>query len=121
MAPKKCNVKYHIELLRLINKSKPGNRSTILKHLNDKGVHFICEVIHNIVNSKLHLSRKQRNKIRQGLGADKSCYRYLSKKSNSLNKKRKLIEQKGAGIGLFLSAALPFAIKLLEPLLSKKI
>jgi hypothetical protein len=119
MAPKKCNIKYHIQLLKLITKSKPDDKAVILTHLNDKGIHFICEVIHNIINSKLHLSKKQRSKIREGLMSRKTCYRFLSKKKNNINKKRKIIKQNGAGIGLLLSAALPFAIQLLSPILTR--
>jgi hypothetical protein len=120
MAPRKSNVKYHIQLMRIITRSKPGDRATILKHLNDKGVHFICEVIHNIINGNLHLSKKQRGLIRRGLMSEKECYRYLSKKKNNLYKKRKLIEQHGEGIGLLLARALPYAVQLIESLFKKK-
>jgi hypothetical protein len=119
MAPHSCNIKYHIQLLKLINKSKLPDREIILNHLNDRGIHFICEIIHNIINNKLPLTKKQEIQIRKKLINKKKCYRYLSKKKNNLAKKRKIINQNGAGIGLLLSTALPFAIQLLTPLLKK--
>jgi hypothetical protein len=120
MDSKTNNIKYHIGLLKLLNKSKSPNREIILNHLDDRGVHFICEIIHNIIHSKLRLSKKREKNLREKLINNKKSFRYLSKKANNINKKRKLIKQNGAGIGLLLSAALPFAIQLLTPLLSRK-
>jgi len=105
--------------LKIINKSNANNRDILLKHLSNDAINFLCEIIFNIINLKVPLSKKTINSLRIGLNKNKSCFRTLSKKDLNIRKRRILIRQNGNGIGLILSAAIPIITQLIKGVLSK--
>jgi len=111
--PKK-RVKNYIGLINLLNKSNSKKKEIILKHLNDKSIDFICELVHNVIHNNFNLSSKKVRKIKTLLHPNKKSFRYLSKKSGRIDKKRKLMVQHGQGIGVILSTVLPILLNVLS-------
>jgi hypothetical protein len=114
------DIRYYSNLLKLIKKSKSDDRNVILEHLNDDSIDFICEVIYNVINGKIRLTKHQTNKLRNKLREDKKCFRYLSKKGVKTKRRRKLIKQNGRGIGAILSIVLPIILELIANYFIKK-
>jgi hypothetical protein len=89
------------KLLRL-RRAKLAERRRLLDDADDSLVQCICETAHNCLKSNIPLTRAQYRK----LSRHKNTLRLLSRKGDSISKKRKIIKQSGG-----------FVLPLLAPLL----
>jgi hypothetical protein len=106
-------VKKYFELIKLLETSNPKKKEVILNHLDNNSIHFICELVHNVIHNNFQLNNKKINKLKTVLKPMKNCCRYLSKKSGKIERKRKLMVQHGKGLGLILSTAIPILLSLI--------
>lgn len=86
----------------------------IIEHLDDDAIDLICECVYNVLYNDLNLSKIKREKLKNQLHTH-CCLKNLKMISNSkvaVSKRRKAVLQEGEGIGLILSAILPFLTKL---------
>jgi hypothetical protein len=90
------------KLLRL-RKAKPAKRKKLLEEADDSLVHCICETAHNCLNTNIPLTGAQYLR----LSRHKKTLRRLTKKGESIKKKRKILKQSGG-----------FILPLLAPVLS---
>lgn len=87
-------VKKHSELLRALCKLDSKERIALLKSLEDKKIHCVCECIYNTLKGKIPLSTKQKTR----LSRHKSILRKLVKPGESIKKKRKVLLQTGGAL-----------------------
>lgn len=104
--------KNYITLLQSLKKMKMKDREKIIPYLKEDALDFICECFHNVLYTDLKL--KNRRKLSNRLKSSCSIHRLktISSKNKPLSAKIKALKQEGAGIGLILSAALPFLMNL---------
>lgn len=96
------NIKRHHHLLSLLAHAKPSQRAAILKTATSSQVKCLCEICKNVLCGNVPVSVSKLKKY-------KSTIREVAQKSTNLNRKRKLLCQKGG----FLPLILPAIISLL--------
>jgi hypothetical protein len=96
-------------LLRLLDKSNPSIRRSILKSADEGLVKAICECTDNILKGNVHLTSTQK----KGLARHRKVLRRIVRKGDGWKVKRKYIAQKG---GSFLSILLPMVSNILSNL-----
>ena len=94
-------------LLKTLVDAKPKLKKAIIKYASPDLVMAISEIILNMLKGIIKLTPQQK----QRLSRYKKEFRSLAKKNVSVNMKRKILIQKGAGAGI--AALLPIAIALL--------
>ena len=101
-------VRRALPLLKVLVNANPKLKKAIIKHASPNLVTAISEIALNMLKGVIKLSPQQK----QRLSRYKKEFRSLAKKNVSVNRKRKLLVQKGGGAGLAL--LLPLAISLLS-------
>lgn len=96
--------------LRNLRFSKPARRKLLLKNASKKLVKCICECAHNTLNKNVPLTKAQFKR----LAPYKQTLRKLCKRKESLNKKKKIINQSG---GFLLPLLTPIIALLLQSVL----
>jgi hypothetical protein len=105
--------KKFLALLKIMKKLKPDERSSLIPYLKSDCIEFLCECVHNVLYTDIGL--KNKNKIKKGIKSNCSVHRLktIASKTKSSEAKIKALKQEGKGLGLILSAALPFLINLI--------
>ena len=101
-------VRRALPLLKTLADAKPKLKKAIIKYASPDLVNAISEIVLNMLKGIIKLTPQQK----QRLSRYKKEFRSLAKKNVSVNKKRKILIQKGAGAGL--AALIPIAIALLS-------
>ena len=99
-------VRRALPLLKVLVIANPKLKKAIIKHASPNLVTAISEIALNMLKGVIKLTPQQK----QRLSRYKKEFRSLAKKNVSVNRKRKLLIQKGGGAGLAL--LLPLAISL---------
>ena len=99
-------VKRALPLLKTLAEAKPKFKKAIIKNASPDLMKAVSEIALNMLKGIIKLTPQQK----QRLSRYKKEFRSLAKKSVSVNKKRKLLVQKGGGaaLGLLLPLALSF-------------
>lgn len=114
MAPrkKKKDIQRVYTFLKTIHGLKPGQFEVLSSYLSDEGTQELSACVRNSICSEL-IPKKKRNKLKEKLWAAKKDLRYISKKSNNLEKRRKRLPKIGGNIGLIISSVLPILLQIL--------
>jgi hypothetical protein len=104
--------KKYLDLLRILKKLNVQDRSKIVPYLKADAIDFVCECFHNVLYTDLNI--KNKGKLRSKLKKNCSIHRIktIANKSKPLELKIKALKQEGSGLGLILSAAIPFLTSL---------
>ena len=107
--------KKYLPLIKIVKKLKPEERSEIVWYLKNEAVEFLCECVHNVLYTDIGI--KNKNKLKNKIKNSCSIHRLksISSKSRSTEAKVKALRQEGKGLGLILSAAIPFLMSLFSP------
>ena len=97
-----------LPLLKTLVDAKPKLKKAIIKYASPDLVMAISEIALNMLKGVIKLTPQQK----QRLSRYKKEFRSLAKKNVSVDKKRKILVQKGGGAGLAL--LLPLALSLLS-------
>ena len=100
-------VKRALPLLKLLVNSNPKLKKAVIKYATPDVVKAISEIVLNMLKGVIKLSSRQKRRLTRY----KKEFRSLGKKSVSVFKKRKLLNQKGGGAAL--AALLPIALTFL--------
>jgi hypothetical protein len=102
----------YLELLRILKKLNATDRANLVPYLKPEAVKFLCECFHNVLYTDLKIPNKL--SLKKKLKSDCSIHRLklIASKSRTHKSKVRALKQEGAGIGLILSAALPFLTSL---------
>lgn len=102
-------IRRNLTLLKKLYKARVGDRRIILKTVNDDFLNALCEIVINILSGKIPLTTKQYTTLKK----KKHHMRMFGDKRVNLDKKKRIINQHGAGFILpLLGAALPFITSL---------
>ena len=104
--------KKYLNLIKVLKKLKSEERSHIVPYLKPDVVEFLCECVHNVLYTDIGI--KNKSKIKKKLKSQCSVHRLkiIANKTKPFEAKVNALKQEGAGIGLILSAALPFLMNL---------
>lgn len=103
-------------LLQSLNKLSPDAIKTVINHLSDESVDSLCECVYNVINVDLKMNKKLKKKLVKHI--NKKCSKHRLKcimnKKHNISKRRKALSMEGGfgGLGLLLSAAIPFLTSL---------
>ena len=100
-------VRRALPLLKTLVDANPKLKKAIIKYASPDLVMAISEIALNMLKGVIKLTPQQK----QRLSRYKKEFRSLAKKNLSVNKKRKILVQKGGGAGL--AVLLPLALSLL--------
>ena len=110
--------KTYLPLLKFLTKKRISKKNfvSIISYLDERAIKFLCECVHNAISFRYvsKLDRKKRNMLLKKILPYKRVIKYICKKSKKLNKRKKLIIQKGYG---FLFPLLSLVIPLISSLL----
>ena len=101
-------VKRALPLLKTLVDAKPQLKKAIIKYASHDLVTAISEIALNMLKGIIKLTPQQKHR----LSRYKKEFRSLAKKNVSVNKKRKLLVQKGGSAAL--AALIPLALSLLS-------
>ena len=106
--------KKFLQLLKVMKKLKPNDRSELVPYLKAEALEFICECYHNVLFTDIGI--KNKTKLKKRLKTECSVHRLktISSKAKPLDIKIKALKHRGSGLGLILSVALPFLIDILS-------
>lgn len=80
--------------LKFLADAKPHQRKAVLKTADKELIHCICECVYNTIQGKVPLTINQKNRLCR----HKKDLRIIAQKTGSLQKKKKLLVQKGGAI-----------------------
>lgn len=96
-------LKTHKSLLAALHTLKPKYQKALLKSCNEKEINCICECIHNVLQGKIDLQDKEKNK----LSKYKNILRKLVRKgATNLFRKNLIIQKGGAFLPIILGSVL---------------
>lgn len=110
---KKQEYRNKLILCKALKKLSPEEFILLIPYLDDKAIDELCSCVYNTLFQNRTISTHARAKILKKINPHKNKYLYLSKKDNDTNKKRTILKQHGSGIGMILSAAIPFLMNLI--------
>ena len=102
--PNKNHLAKHA-LITTLKTCKPEARVHIIKFLNEKGIKLLSESVYNVIFNDLSLTKGEKKKLRKYYKDKENIFRSISKKSNSIKRRRALLIQHGASLGNLLSIA----------------
>lgn len=95
--------------LQLLARSSAKRRKALLKQITKEELAALFEICFNILRGNIPLNSYMRKKLIR----ERHTLRTLADKKISLNRKKKLINQKGGFLGTVASLALPLLASLL--------
>ena len=104
-------MKRNIDALRVLSKASPRLRKAILVNADSDLLFALCEIALNVINGTVRLTPGNKKALKK----HQRTIRTLLSRRSSINKKRKILVQRGG----FLSTLLVPAITLLTALLTK--
>lgn len=111
----KRKIKEVYNLIQNLRKIPGNNLSFIIENLSDHSIDNICECVYNIIHTDLKLSKRKKNQLKKCIKENCSIPRLkkISNKKIAISKRRKALSMEGKGLGLLLSAAIPFLTNLI--------
>ena len=103
-----ATLKKHFPQLKLLKSATPKRRKHILKAANTGLVNCIGECCLNVLNGNVKINKSQRKK----LSRHKKTLRTLSKRGIPVQKRRKVLIQKGGFLPALLAPILSLAVSL---------
>lgn len=100
------------KLYECVSKVPKNLQSHMLQHLDDNSIDSICECLFNVVFTDLKLSKQKKSALRKHIKKNIPDINVITNRGMSVSKRRQALAQHGNGIGLLLSAILPFLSKL---------
>ena len=109
-----------VSFLSAIKHLKGHDCANFIRHLDDKGIYILCQIIHYVLNGELELRRGVRGRLKKKVKRHLSDFRKLGshpRSQSDIGKRRKLL-QRGGIIGV-LSAIASAVIPLITQLLTR--
>lgn len=115
MTDRQSRKKFYLNLLKILKRLKSDERTKLIPYLKPEAIEFLCECFHNVLYTDLKVNNKSviKKKLKANCSVDR--LKLIASKSRAHQAKVKALSQEGAGIGLILSAALPFLTSLFAP------
>lgn len=98
-------IKKHLEILKILKKSKPNQRKALLEAADSSLIYCICECIDNILRGNVKLTAAKKRELAKYVGV----LRKISDRKTKLDKKRALLVQNGGFLPALLAPVLTIA------------
>jgi len=108
-------IKETYDLVTSLKKIPKNLLPNIIRHLSDHSIDGVCECIYNVIHTDLKLNPRKKNQLKKCLRekCSKSRIKKIMNKNTPISKRRKALSMEGQGLGLLLSAAIPFLSNLI--------
>ena len=102
----------HLQCIRALN---PEKRRTFMETCSDNCIDSICEFCYNLIQENLPIDKSKRSRIKEKLKPIRFKLRKLADSKVSALEKRKLLQEKQVGDGIFslIASIVPTLISLL--------
>ena len=102
----------HLQCIRAL---RPDKRFTFMETCSDNCIDSMCEFCFNLIEDNLPLEKSKRNRIKKKLNPIRFKLRKLADPKVSALEKRKLLQEKQVGEGIFplITSIVPALISLL--------
>ena len=102
----------HLQCIRAL---RPDNRRTFMETCSDNCIDSICEFCFNLIRENLPLDKSKRSRISEKLKPIRFKLRKLADPEVNVQEKRKLLQEKQVGEGIFplIASIVPTLISLL--------
>ena len=111
--------KKELALLQVLSTVNPVELKSIIHFLDNRAIDIICESIYNILYVKHNVKPKLKKKLQEQLAGKEKIFKTLAKKSNNIQRRRKLLEQNGGWVASLIAAATPILFELVYSALKK--
>ena len=111
---------HKVELIKTLKKLKTEDQIHIIRFLNTEALDIIGECFHNIISTQMKLKKKDKRKLKNKLPGNERIIRYVAKKSNCPEKRRRKLLQSGGFLTTLLSVAVPFLASFIIDSVTKK-
>lgn len=98
---------------------KNVNLSNAVDCMSDETIDTICQLMQNVIYRNIGLSKLKQSKLRKLIKPRAAKMKYLTKASNNMQKKRKILKQEGGAIGAIIAKALPTIISFVSSMFTK--
>lgn len=94
------SLRTHKNFLQALHILKPKYQKVLLKSCTEEEINCICECIHNILQGKIPLEEKEKNKLKKY----KNLLRQLVRKTTNKIRKKIIIQKGGSFLPIILSS-----------------
>ncbi len=108
-------LKKHLELLKILKKTNPKHRKSILESADNSLILCICECIDNILRGNVKLSPAKKRELAKHV----EILRQIADRKTKGQKKRSLLVQKGGFLPALLAPVIGIAGSLIGDLVGK--
>ena len=91
----KSKIYKELELVKTLKRLKPEDQINIIRYLNTEALDILGEIFHNILSTRLKLRKRDKKKLKSKLPGNERIIRFIAKKSNCPEKRRKKLLQTG--------------------------
>ena len=104
-----------VQFLKVMKTLNNHQRSVIIDFLDDYGVDIICDCIYNTIYQDHGLKKSSKKRLRKILKGKEQDMQIVSKKSNNIKRRKKILGQQLGGnpLAAILGIALPILTQLL--------
>ena len=104
-----------VQFLKVMKTLNNHQRSVIIEFLDDYGVDIICDCIYNTIYKDHGLKKSSKKRLRKILKGKEQDMQIVSKKSNNIKRRKKILGQQLGGnpLAAILGIALPILTQLL--------
>ena len=82
-------------LIKTLKKLKAEDQVNIIRYLNSEAVDALGECFHNILSTNLKLKKQDKRRLKSKLPGNEKILKYIARKSNCPDKRRKKLSQTG--------------------------
>ena len=94
--------------MRTLSRLTPEELKDLFGRLSPESVDDVSEILYNSIYTDLGLDENQVKKIKKALAFSEKDLRFIADSSNpNQDRRKRLIRQKGSGIGILLSTLVP--------------
>ena len=84
-----------VKLIKTLKKLKAEDQVNIIRYLNSEAVDALGECFHNILSTNLKLKKQDKRRLKSKLPGNEKILKYIARKSNCPDKRRKKLLQTG--------------------------
>ena len=84
-----------VKLIKTLKQLKAEDQVNIIRYLNSEAVDALGECFHNILSTNLKLKKQDKRRLKSKLPGNEKILKYIARKSNCPEKRRKKLLQTG--------------------------
>lgn len=93
-------------ILRALQNAKCNLHKAILKNCDDRVIHTLTEIVHNIINGNVDIDPKLFNKLKRYKSRLRKFHQSIKKNTSVKHRRKQFVNQSGGFLPLLLGAVL---------------